>query len=210
MAAVAAAVPGARRRAAAARRCGAARCGAASRRTTRRRSRRSSRRWRAWRVPEDFFDAEATAERLAAEALVVDVDGFEGPLDLLLALARSQKVDLRRISILRARRAVSRLRRGGEAAPDRARGRLPGDGGLARLPEVAAAAAARPDARKGRRATSWPRTSPSSCSGSRRCATPRARLMARDQLGRDVFARGEPEAVGARASGSSTPRRWST
>ena len=43
----------------------------------------------------------ATAARLAAEALVVDVDGFEGPLDLLLTLARSQKVDLRRISILR-------------------------------------------------------------------------------------------------------------
>ena len=32
--------------------------------------------------------------------LVVDVDGFEGPLDLLLALARDQKVDLARISIL--------------------------------------------------------------------------------------------------------------
>ena len=33
-------------------------------------------------------------------SLVVDVDGFEGPLDLLLALARSQKVDITRISIL--------------------------------------------------------------------------------------------------------------
>jgi segregation and condensation protein A len=33
-------------------------------------------------------------------ALMVDVDGFEGPLDLLLALARSQKVDITRISIL--------------------------------------------------------------------------------------------------------------
>jgi segregation and condensation protein A len=33
-------------------------------------------------------------------ALVVDVDGFEGPLDLLLALARTQKVDLAKISIL--------------------------------------------------------------------------------------------------------------
>ena len=32
-------------------------------------------------------------------ALVVDVDGFEGPLDLLLHLARNQKVDLARISI---------------------------------------------------------------------------------------------------------------
>ena len=34
------------------------------------------------------------------EALIVDVAGFEGPLDLLLELARGQKVDLKRISIL--------------------------------------------------------------------------------------------------------------
>lgn len=34
------------------------------------------------------------------EALVVDVAGFEGPLDLLLHLARNQKVDLARISVL--------------------------------------------------------------------------------------------------------------
>jgi segregation and condensation protein A len=51
----------------------------------------------------------ATAEAVAAfeapvpepdEMLVVDVDGFEGPLDLLLKLARDQKVDLTKISIL--------------------------------------------------------------------------------------------------------------
>ena len=41
------------------------------------------------------------AERGSDEpALVVDVEGFEGPLDLLLTLARQQKVDLARISIL--------------------------------------------------------------------------------------------------------------
>ena len=34
------------------------------------------------------------------EAFVVDIDGFEGPLDLLLALARTQKVDIAKISIL--------------------------------------------------------------------------------------------------------------
>jgi len=34
------------------------------------------------------------------DALMVDVDGFEGPLDLLLAMARTQKVDLSRISVL--------------------------------------------------------------------------------------------------------------
>lgn len=35
-----------------------------------------------------------------AEALVLDIEGFEGPLDLLLHLARNQRVDLARISIL--------------------------------------------------------------------------------------------------------------
>ncbi len=45
---------------------------------------------------EDFEDdAEAGGQ------LVLDLDGFEGPLDLLLTLARDQKVDLGRISILR-------------------------------------------------------------------------------------------------------------
>ena len=39
-------------------------------------------------------------ERLDAEALIVDVDGFEGPLDLLLSLSRTQKVDLLKISVL--------------------------------------------------------------------------------------------------------------
>ena len=35
-----------------------------------------------------------------AEQLTLDLDGWEGPLDLLLSLARAQRVDLRRISIL--------------------------------------------------------------------------------------------------------------
>jgi segregation and condensation protein A len=35
-----------------------------------------------------------------ADAFVVHLEGFEGPLDLLLELARSQKVDLARVSIL--------------------------------------------------------------------------------------------------------------
>lgn len=35
-----------------------------------------------------------------AATLTLDLDGWEGPLDLLLALARSQKVDLKQISIL--------------------------------------------------------------------------------------------------------------
>jgi segregation and condensation protein A len=53
-------------------------------------------------TPEELqFDPEITADRASHEpALVVDVEGFEGPLDLLLMLARQQKVDLAKISIL--------------------------------------------------------------------------------------------------------------
>ncbi|MCX7323575.1 MAG: ScpA family protein [Hyphomicrobiales bacterium] len=48
-----------------------------------------------------LFDDFTSGERADSEPLlVVDVDGFEGPLDLLLELARRQKVDLSRISIL--------------------------------------------------------------------------------------------------------------
>ncbi len=49
---------------------------------------------------QDPTPFESPSDRLAAEALVVDVDGFEGPLDVLLTLSRTQKVDLRQISIL--------------------------------------------------------------------------------------------------------------
>ncbi|MEP5730228.1 MAG: ScpA family protein [Sulfitobacter sp.] len=49
-------------------------------------------------------DTGSVAERLAAEALIVDVDGFEGPLDLLLTLSRTQKVDLRKVSVLQLAR----------------------------------------------------------------------------------------------------------
>jgi segregation and condensation protein A len=47
------------------------------------------------------FETGRPAERIDDDlALVVDVEGYEGPLDLLLALARQQKVDLAKISIL--------------------------------------------------------------------------------------------------------------
>ena len=46
-------------------------------------------------------DSDFEADRATGEpAFTVDLDGFEGPLDLLLELARRQKVDLSRISIL--------------------------------------------------------------------------------------------------------------
>lgn len=47
------------------------------------------------------FEGTSTIDKAEAEpAFLVDVDGFEGPLDLLLELARRQKVDLHKISVL--------------------------------------------------------------------------------------------------------------
>jgi segregation and condensation protein A len=47
----------------------------------------------------DFEAADNAAED--GDALIIDVDGYEGPLHVLLALARSQKVDLMKLSILK-------------------------------------------------------------------------------------------------------------
>jgi len=59
-------------------------------------------------MPEAVLDIETQPfdtpprdqQAVEAEMLNVNVDGFEGPLDLLLMLARTQKVDLRKISVL--------------------------------------------------------------------------------------------------------------
>ncbi len=51
-------------------------------------------------MPEADSNVIEVEARRSAEALIVDVDGFEGPLDLLLTLSRTQKVDLRKISVL--------------------------------------------------------------------------------------------------------------
>jgi segregation and condensation protein A len=48
-------------------------------------------------VAEPRRDADAPSD---VDQLIIDLDGFEGPLDLLLELARNHKIDLHRISIL--------------------------------------------------------------------------------------------------------------
>jgi segregation and condensation protein A len=141
------------------------------------------------------FDTTLGAERGATEpAMMVDVEGFEGPLDLLLALARQQKVDLAKISILALAdqyltfvEAARKLRL--ELAADYLvmaawlaylKSRLllpetaPGDGPSAE--DMALALAYRL-----RRLEAF-----------REVAT---RLMGRPQLNRDIFARGAPEPI---------------
>ena len=49
---------------------------------------------------EPPFEADPSAKDDPTAALVVDLEGFEGPIDVLLMLARDQKVDLTKISIL--------------------------------------------------------------------------------------------------------------
>jgi segregation and condensation protein A len=51
-------------------------------------------------IAEAADDWQAAAAPEEGQALYLEIDGWEGPLDLLLDLARRQKVDLRRISIL--------------------------------------------------------------------------------------------------------------
>jgi segregation and condensation protein A len=56
-------------------------------------------------APQSWPDGESDPRRVSTlaredDALIIDVEGFEGPLDLLLDLARSHRIDLARISIL--------------------------------------------------------------------------------------------------------------
>ena len=58
-------------------------------------------------MTEEWPDEIAEPARASDDVLIIDVGGFEGPLDLLLELARKQKVDLRRISVLELSRQYS-------------------------------------------------------------------------------------------------------
>ena len=138
----------------------------------------------------DFDLAQATGE----PAFTVDLDGFEGPLDLLLELARRQRVDLARISILalaeqylRFIEAARKLRL--ELAADylvmaawlaflKSRLLLPSP---PQPTDVDAPALAEGLARRLRALAAIRKAG--------------EYLMSRPRLGRDFFARGEPEAV---------------
>lgn len=139
-------------------------------------------------------DAASVAERLAAEALIVDVDGFEGPLDVLLTLSRTQKVDLRKISVLElARQYLSFVERAKELRIELAADYLVMAAWLAFLKS---------------RLLLPPDPDEEGPSGEELAAhlafqlerlqamrTAAARLMARDRLGRDFFVRGQAEDV---------------
>jgi segregation and condensation protein A len=147
-------------------------------------------------MAESRFEEDTTtvADRLAAEALIVDVDGFEGPLDLLLTLSRTQKVDLRKVSVLQlARQYLAFVEKAKALRLELAADYLVMTAWLAFLKS---------------RLLLPPDPTDEGPSGEElaahlafqleRLAAMRdvaARLMARDQLGRDFFARGQTQMV---------------
>jgi segregation and condensation protein A len=146
-------------------------------------------------MPDDFFDSPAIEALDLDEGLIIDVGGFEGPLDLLLGLARSQKVDLRRISIL----MLAEQYLGFVEAAKRLRIELAADYLVmaAWLAYLKSRLLLPPDPAdegpSGEDLAAHLAFQLARLEGMRDAA---ARLMGRDQLGRDFFARGE--AVGLR------------
>lgn len=147
-------------------------------------------------MAENLFEEDkvSVSERLAAEALIVDVDGFEGPLDLLLTLSRTQKVDLRKVSVLQlARQYLAFVEKAKALRLELAADYLVMAAWLAFLKS---------------RLLLPPDPTEEGPSGEELAAhlafqlerlqamrDAAARLMARDQLGRDFFARGQSEMV---------------
>ena len=145
----------------------------------------------------EFVDTFEEMETHATpdSALVVTVDGFEGPLDLLLALARSQKVDISKISVLQlADQYLEFIERAKRFNLELAADYLVMAAWLAYL--------------KSRLMLPQPNVQDGEPTADEMAARLRwrlqrldamreaaARLMARDRLGREVFARGAPEPV---------------
>ncbi len=147
--------------------------------------------------PEPAFGGWDDADEAlrADEALIVNLEGFEGPLDLLLALARTQKVDLAKISVqaladqylafvnqalkLRLELAADYLVMAAWLAFLKSKLLLPREEGTEDQPtgdELAARLAFRLMRLEAMRGAA-------------------AKLITRKRLGRDVFSRGSPEGV---------------
>jgi segregation and condensation protein A len=126
-------------------------------------------------------------------ALVVDVDGFEGPLDLLLSLARSQKVDITRISILAlAEQYLTFIEEVRKVRLEVAADYLVMAAWLAYLKSRLLLPDAEIDEPTGEELAAELAFRLQRLEAMREAA---ARLANRNRLGRDVFARGAPEPV---------------
>lgn len=147
-------------------------------------------------MAEDDFQADemSVSERLAAEALIIDVDGYEGPLDLLLTLARTQKVDLRKVSVLQlAEQYLAFVEKARALRIELAADYLVMAAWLAFLKSrLLLPPDPSEDGPSGEELAAHLAFQLERLEAMRDVA---ARLMARDQLGRDFFPRGIPEEV---------------
>src|SRR3712207_5535187 len=144
--------------------------------------------------PLPFDDLERTERATSEPELHVDVDGFEGPLDLLLELARRQKVDLHRISILAlAEQYLAFVEEARQMRLELAADYLVMAAWLAYLKSRLLL----PEPPKGEEPSATDLATALALRLRRLEAIREAakRLGEREQLGRDVFARGAPEPV---------------
>ena len=147
-------------------------------------------------MQQDDFEDDTTriSARVAAEALIVDVGAFEGPLDLLLTLSRTQKVDLRQISILAlAQQYLAFVEQAKALRLELAADYLVMAAWLAFLKSrLLLPPDPREEGPSGEELAAHLAFQLERLSAMREAA---AQLMARDQLGRDFFARGITEDV---------------
>lgn len=147
-------------------------------------------------MADDTFEEDkiSVADRLAAEALIIDVDGYEGPLDLLLTLSRTQKVDLRKISVLQlARQYLAFVEKAKALRLELAADYLVMAAWLAFLKSrLLLPPDPSEEGPSGEELAAHLAFQLERLQGMRDAA---ARLMARDRLGRDFFARGQSEMV---------------
>ena len=143
---------------------------------------------------EPFDTSPRDRAEIEAEQLLVAVDGYEGPLDLLLTLARTQKVDLAKISILKlAEQYLEFVEEARALRIELAADYLVMAAWLAFLKSRLLLPPPHPDDEpSGEEMAARLAFQLERLSAMREAA---ARLMARDRLGRDFFGRGEPETV---------------
>jgi segregation and condensation protein A len=141
---------------------------------------------------DDIWEGPASS---AAEdsALYLELDGWEGPLDLLLDLARRQKVDLRRISILElVDQYLTYIVRVGELHLELAADYLVMAAWLAYLKSAMLLPKEEQEDPSAEELALRLQLRLQRLGAMREAA---ARLMGRDRLGRDVFIRGAPEGL---------------
>ena len=141
-----------------------------------------------------WSSAEPVDRTLSDPDFTVDVDGFEGPLDLLLAMARTQKVDLAKISILElARQYLKFVEEARKLRLELAADYLVMAAWLAYLKSRLLLPAPEGDPEPtGEELANQLAFRLQRLEAMREAAN---QLVNRDRLGRDIFARGDPEPV---------------